>query len=328
MFELRPLLWTWCVVLAACGGRDIGGIYGQGSNASTGAGANGGAAPVVTSTSSGNTTIGSSVVTTTGTSGVSSTSTGFGGAPSSGSTTGGGFAGAVGGAGGFTPCGPIICGPGLRCCNPMCGYCAANGQSCPNIGCGTGGAGGAGGGCGSVGQCITTLAGPCVTRGVCMCGACLCQTHACEGDSGCLAILECALKMNCGGPSCYTPTTCQPVIDRYGINSRSFQLALAVDQCATSARCPIGCNVPTVDAGPAPCRVPPAPIGMVGCSGAGSPDTCSQMGTDAAMNSYVAKCANGVCSCFYDGSQTCMCTMTSPNGTCGSCCPVWAPPPR
>jgi hypothetical protein len=278
----------------------------------------------VTSTSGGNTTTAGSVVTTTVTTGVSSTSTGFGGAPPTGSTTGG-FAGAIGGAGGFTPCGPIICGPGLRCCNP-CGYCAANGQSCPS--CGTGGAGGAGGGCGSVGQCLMPLTGPCMQRGACMCGVCLCQTHACEGDPGCLEILQCALKMNCSGPSCYTPTTCQPVIDRYGLNSRSFQLALAVDQCATNARCPSGCGVPTVDAGPSPCKLPPAPVGMVGCSGAGSPDACSQMCTDGAMNSYIAKCANGVCSCFYDGSQTCMCTMTSPNGTCGSCCPPWAPPPR
>src|SRR5260370_36099537 len=45
MFGLRPLLWTWCVVLAACGGRDIGGLYGQGGDARAGAGANRGAPP-------------------------------------------------------------------------------------------------------------------------------------------------------------------------------------------------------------------------------------------------------------------------------------------
>ena len=325
MFELHRVIYTGCVVLAACGGRDIGGGDGQGGNASSGAGGNGGA-PVVTSTSGGNTTTGSSVVTTTGTSGVSSTGTGFGGAPPSGSATTGGFGGAIGGAGGFTPCGSIICGPGLYCCNPSCGYCAANGQGCSNIGCGIAGAGGAGGGCGSIPQCLGTLAGPCMARGACMCGACLCQTHACEGDPGCLQILECALKTNCSGPSCYTPATCQPVIDRFGINSRSFQLALAVDQCAQSANCPSSCGGPTVDAGTPACFLPPPPVGMIGCSGAGSPGTCSQMCTDGAMNSYVAKCANGVCSCFYNGSQTCMCTMTSPVGACGSCCPPWGPP--
>jgi hypothetical protein len=48
------------------------------------------------------------------------------------------------------PCGTIVCGEGMFCCNPGCGICAPQGQGCPQIGCAipidASGAGGAAGG--------------------------------------------------------------------------------------------------------------------------------------------------------------------------------------
>ncbi len=317
MFNVRPWLLAG-LIFAACGGREIGGSDGIGGGGGSGtAGSGGNSSSAVTTGPSTGTAITTTSGVTTGSSGPTTTTT---------TTTTGGFAGA-GGAGGITPCGPISCGPGLSCCNASCGICVTQGQACPAIGCGTGGSTGAGGSspCGTYEQCVTRLPGNCSPRSGCLCSACLCQTNACENDSGCQQILGCAFKMNCGGTGCYTPQTCQAIIDHYGLNSRSFQLALQVEQCSQRAACP-RCGV-AVDAGPA-CVFPPPPAGGVSsCSGSGSPDgfECSQVCTDGAMNSYVAKCSNGICNCFYDGRQTCTCSSTVPFGMCGSCCPPWAP---
>ena len=224
------------------------------------------------------------------------------------------------------PCGPNSCGPGFYCCNAGCGICIAPGQVCPDIACGTGGRAGAGGfggsgSCGTPGACVMQLAGTCPQRSTCTCSGCLCEVAACERDVGCQQIIACALKTNCTGPACYTPQTCQSVIDRFGINSPSFNLALAVDNCGRQRGCDGLCNV---DAGPA-CALPPPPApGTVGCSGSASIDgrDCSEECRDSSMNDYIAKCSNGTCFCYYNGKQTCACPM-SQNGMCASCCPVW-----
>jgi hypothetical protein len=218
-----------------------------------------------------------------------------------------------------------LCGPGLFCCNASCGICVSPGQSCPGIGCGTGGStgvGGFGGGpsCGTFGSCMAQLASACPERGACVCGGCLCEVAACQRDPGCQQIIGCVMKTNCSGPACYTPQTCQSIIDRYGLNSPSVRMAIAIDNCGARSGCQTRCSV---DAGPACASPPPPAPGPIGCMNSSTGSECYSDCRDAAMNNYLSKCANGTCSCYYNGRQTCMCPMTSPNGLCSSCCPAW-----
>jgi hypothetical protein len=330
-----------CVLLAACGGRDVGRVYGTGGDATGGSGTTqtSGTATSGTATSgtatSGTATSGttmSTVSTGTGVTGTgpgtgSSGVTGAGGSIGTGSTTG------AGGFGGGGPCGPVLCAPGLFCCNPSCGICVLPGQGCPLIGCGTGGSTGAGGfggssACGTLDVCMAQLSSTCRERAGCTCGDCPCEVHTCESDPGCQQILACALKTNCTGRNCYLPSTCKAVIDGFGgTGSLSFRRALDVDTCSQRFGCSFLCG--SVDAGVA-CILPPPPVGgQISCSGGGSigGSECSEDCTDLGMNSYVAKCVNRTCTCFYDGKQTCTCSMTSPNGICRSCCPGWTSPP-
>jgi hypothetical protein len=198
---------------------------------------------------------------------------GFGGSGASGGFGGsgasGGFGGVAGfgGGGGFTGscceahpwpgCGdPLIsrcvCRVDRECCSiDWDGACVAGVEA---YGCGTcggmggsagmGGAGGFGGsgatggvaGAGGVGECVDRMPTEC---GKCLCESCFSQLGACIADWGCPAILECVQRTGCTGLGCYSPSTCQTVIDRFGGPiGTSTQLALGLMICAVTRGCP------------------------------------------------------------------------------------------
>jgi hypothetical protein len=242
-----------------------------------------------------------------------------------------GFAGFyTGGGGGPIPCGPVLCPLGSQCCSPSCGICTPFGAACPAVVCGGGTAGfagsfGTGGapGCGTFPSCQARIPGPlaCPPEAQCLCGSCMCQSNACENDPGCQQIWSCALKFNCHGKQCYSPQSCQPIMDKVGTGSPSMSMYLNLESCRTGSGCATYCGV--VDAGPA-CASPPPAVGGGACvaSGGAPSNECSWACTDLQMNSYISKCSGPTCNCYYNGRLTCTCPGKFNQGSaCGECCP-------
>jgi hypothetical protein len=83
---------------------------------------------------------------------------------------------------------------------------------------GAGGAGGAGGS-GNGGEAGSGGGEACVPVDACQeCGAMSCpeERAACCSTPGCPTIIACAREHDCNGTDCYTPETCQAVIDENG----------------------------------------------------------------------------------------------------------------
>jgi hypothetical protein len=238
----------------------------------------------------------------------------------------------TGGAGYSGPCGPVLCPAGAVCCNPQCGICVPAGQGCPAIFCGSGGsgvagsigAGGAIGGCGTPDSCLARIPGPsrCSNEQFCLCKSCMCEANMCESDPGCQLIWQCALKVGCSGKSCYTPQTCQPIIDKIGLGSSSMSMFLKLDACDSGTGCASTCPS-AVDAGV--CASPPPAVQGAACNANSTPDgtECSWACADSRMNTYISKCSGTSCVCNYNGNTICSCKGTGQNrgSACGDCCP-------
>jgi hypothetical protein len=320
MYRLRAPFFVVLALIAACGAKVL---------VDSSSGDQGGGGSSIGSVGQGGTNVGTA----------GSFGTGAAGAYVAG---GGGFYGTGGfyGEAGSFPCGPRFCSAAAVCCNSQCGICVPPGAGCPAIACGTDGGFGTGGSSGIAGAfgmgdcggepypnmqaCLTLFRGPlpCPQESLCLCNSCTCPAIICLGDLGCQQIWQCALKFNCRGTSCYTPQSCQKVIDQYGMGSPSMNLALRLDRCVAGSGCD-NCGG-AVDAG-AGCSVLPPPIGGWGCTGSGGPGQCDRQCRDDQMNTYSTKCANNACTCYYDGQLVCSC-FQGPNGfggSCGTCCPGW-----
>jgi hypothetical protein len=280
--------------------------------------------------------------------GQSGTSQGTGGV---GVTTTGGSTG-VGGSSTGNICGSMECPAGSLCC-ASCGICVSPDNACPDCSGGVGGgfpgtggfypgtggtvstgvggfypgtggfypgSGGAGGCNEPVGACVAQLQSNCPPNDVCTCSQCGCQAQACLATPGCQAVYRCIMQTNCTDPSsCYAQ--CGSVI--MGNAPQFFPAAMGLMACGQSAGCPRCARpVPSFDAGTGRCSSPPPPTGVMQCS-ASQPggSMCTQACGDGS-NKYYTECANGTCSCNYDGREICRCTYQAQNG-CYSCCPPW-----
>lgn len=82
--------------------------------------------------------------------------------------------------------------------------------------------------------CLDIAVDECQT---CACNLCLDPLYACEQDSGCVAMRDCAEQYGCEGADCLEP--CGAVVDMYGGPfGASGALALALSDCLAAA-CPI-----------------------------------------------------------------------------------------
>jgi len=92
------------------------------------------------------------------------------------------------------------------------------------------------GGSGGVAECVAQSQSNCEA---CLCADCFQEYGDCVGDFGCPKILECIDEAGCSGLDCYTPDTCQKVIDKYGgLAGASVAYVTGLIECAVSASCP------------------------------------------------------------------------------------------
>jgi len=92
------------------------------------------------------------------------------------------------------------------------------------------------GGSGGVAECVAQSQSNCEA---CLCADCFQPYGDCVGDFGCPKILECIDEVGCSGLDCYTPDTCQKVIDQFGgLAGASVAYVTALVECAVSASCP------------------------------------------------------------------------------------------
>ncbi len=111
------------------------------------------------------------------------------------------------------------------------GVGAAPAAGAPNAGGGEGG---------TVGELCSVLGGN--TCAACECTSCAPSLQACFGDFGCAGIFICAQQTGCTGLGCYSPATCQSVIDQAGgIGSASLKKVFSLLTCAASAQSMCGC---------------------------------------------------------------------------------------
>lgn len=198
---------------------------------------------------------------TFGFSGVTS-SVSSGGSPTGFSATASASSGGAGGATGNcceVSSGPACDDPDVSQCvckfDPFCcnylwdGFCV---QEVESLGCGScetsvvtsvGGAPTTGsslttgeGGSGGVAECVAQSQTKCEA---CLCADCFQSYGDCVGDFGCPKILECIDEVGCSGLDCYTPDTCQKVIDQFGgLAGASVAYVTALVECAVTASCP------------------------------------------------------------------------------------------
>lgn len=94
------------------------------------------------------------------------------------------------------------------------------------------------GGAGGVAECIAQSQTECEA---CLCSDCFQAYGDCVGDFGCPRIFECMDATGCSGLDCYTPDTCQTVIDRFGgLTGASIAYVAGLIECAVGAACPCG----------------------------------------------------------------------------------------
>jgi hypothetical protein len=113
-----------------------------------------------------------------------------------------------------------------------------------------GGFGGSFAGFGAIGGEAGTggVAELCSVLGNSSCAECQCKTcapaiDACFADIGCALIFLCAQQTGCNGISCYSPTTCQSVIDQSGgLAGKSLARVFALAACSLSSQSSCGCN--------------------------------------------------------------------------------------
>lgn len=92
------------------------------------------------------------------------------------------------------------------------------------------------GGSGGVAECVAQSESDCEA---CLCADCFQEYGDCVGDFGCPKILECIDEKGCSGLDCYTPDTCQKVIDKYGGPAgASVTYVTGLVECAAAASCP------------------------------------------------------------------------------------------
>jgi hypothetical protein len=196
------------VLSAACGGRTdaLEGDYS--GSAADGAGADAGT-PAAGGSSAGRPGHGG----TTGTAGSR---------PTAGTHQGGSPAGGAYTTGGVSPAGGAYTGGTF-----------GTGGTFPVAGTFTGGTsfgGFATGGSGPFGDCQS-----------CLKSACSGQLVQCLSDFGCISIFSCMQQSRCLGFECYSPDTCQKVIDQYGgPNGASMNELLQIVACGFTAGCQCG----------------------------------------------------------------------------------------
>ncbi|HVU05724.1 MAG TPA: hypothetical protein VHE30_28440 [Polyangiaceae bacterium] len=83
----------------------------------------------------------------------------------------------------------------------------------------------------------------------CICSRCTPAILQCGADPHgyCMTILGCMLRAECSGVSCYSPSTCQAVIDAApggGLTSLSVALAIQVSDCTGTSACSLSCAPP------------------------------------------------------------------------------------
>jgi hypothetical protein len=179
-----------------------------------------------------------------GSSGTAGSSAGFGGVhptPHGGASSGAPpFAGAPPSAGfgsGGSP--PIPAGGAASAGSPAGGF--GTGGVAGSFG-GFAGFGAIGGdaGTGGIGEVCSVLGGTCAE---CQCKTCAPAIEACFSELGCTFILACAQQTGCTGFSCYSPTTCKPVIDQFGgLGGVSIKKVFSLLSCAASSQASCGCN--------------------------------------------------------------------------------------
>jgi hypothetical protein len=92
----------------------------------------------------------------------------------------------------------------------------------------------------------TTVNDPSCGAG-CTCNECTQEMIDCGEDpeAYCEVIVACANEVGCTGVACYSPSTCQEVIDDApggGLSSLSLALASAISDCAEAAGCSPSCE--------------------------------------------------------------------------------------
>ncbi|MES1174601.1 MAG: hypothetical protein ABUL62_09735 [Myxococcales bacterium] len=96
-------------------------------------------------------------------------------------------------------------------------------------------------GTGGIGELCSVLGGS--TCAECQCKTCAPAIEGCFSDLGCTFIFACAQQTGCNGISCYSPTTCQPVIDQFGgLGGASMKRVFSLLTCAVTAQTSCGCN--------------------------------------------------------------------------------------
>lgn len=102
------------------------------------------------------------------------------------------------------------------------------------------GGGGVGGEAGNIGEICSVLGTN--TCAACECKSCAPSLQACFSDLGCTGIFICAQQTGCSGLSCYSPSTCQAVIDQAGgIGSASLMKVFSLLTCSASSQSTCGC---------------------------------------------------------------------------------------
>jgi hypothetical protein len=118
---------------------------------------------------------------------------------------------------------------------------------------------------------------------------------------------------------------CGPIINGNPAAIPALSQLLNCSQNVGCPRCarPVPVPPPIFDAGVV-CRPPPFPNGPTTCGGTvGNGTSCATYCNDNS-NKYSQQCANGSCSCIYDGTEICRCSYNQAAG-CYSCCPPWGP---
>lgn len=163
--------------------------------------------------------------------------------------------------------GPNKCGGAAGTCDPnFCPPDPNGGAGCcltPNGPCGVDRGSGCQGTCSSAActnsngpTCCVSADGPCgliSPQGACvpdpcyhpvtLCARCLCKTCSAELDKcavygGCNLIVGCMLKVACSGLDCYTPQTCQAVIDQNGgLSGPQYAVAQGLLACEQQNSC-------------------------------------------------------------------------------------------
>lgn len=76
---------------------------------------------------------------------------------------------------------------------------------------------------------------------VCVATSCTTEALNCCNQEGCLDIISCAQETGCDGIDCYSPDTCQAVIDAAGGPSIAVEYAQPLGDCALS-KCEAECG--------------------------------------------------------------------------------------